>query len=259
MLDQHQDTIKKKIIQHFGSGEIEQGIALLERLHPADQAGIVERLSHDQQELIITRLPPQESADILEHLEDEDAADVVEDLDPGEISQILDLTESDVAADVLGQLGPEQAGAVLDAMQASSEVESLMQYAEDSAGGIMVPDYVALRDDVNVERAIAWLRNTQPRADITYYLYVVDGQSRLIGIVSLRQLIISSPQELIRDIMTPEVISVRAGIDQQECARLLQRYDLLALPVVDLQRRLIGTITVDDVVDIIQQEDTEDM
>ena len=259
MLDQHQDTIKKKIIQHFGSGEIEQGIALLERLHPADQAGIVERLSHDQQELIITRLPPQESADILEHLEDEDAADVVEDLDPGEISQILDLTESDVAADVLGQLGPEQAGAVLDAMQASSEVESLMQYAEDSAGGIMVPDYVALRDDVNVERAIAWLRNTQPRADITYYLYVVDGQSRLIGIVSLRQLIISSPRELIRDIMTPEVISVRAGIDQQECARLLQRYDLLALPVVDLQRRLIGTITVDDVVDIIQQEDTEDM
>ena len=86
---------------------------------------------------------------------------------------------------------------------------------------------------MNVERAIAWLRTTQPRADITYYLYVVDGQSRLIGIVSLRQLIISSPQELIRDIMTPEVISVRAGIDQQKCARLLQRYDLLALPVVD--------------------------
>ena len=112
---------------------------------------------------------------------------------------------------------------------------------------------------MNVERAIAWLRTTQPRADITYYLYVVDGQSRLIGIVSLRQLVISSPRELIRDIMTPEVISVRAGIDQQECARLLQRYDLPSLPVVDLQRRLIGTITVDDVVDIIQQEDTEDM
>ena len=139
---------------------------------------------------------------------------MVDDLDPEAISQMRDQTEPDVAADVLGQLPMEQAGAVLDAMQASGEVQSLMRYAEDSAGGIMIPDYVALSDDVNVERAMAWLRNIQPRADITYYLYVVVGQSRLIGIVSFRQLVIASPDELIRDIMTPGVVSVLAGTDR---------------------------------------------
>ena len=134
-----------------------------------------------------------------------------------------------------------------------------MQYAEDCADGIVVPDCVVLRDDLNVERSITWRRNIQPRADITYYLYVVDGQSRLTGIVSLSQFVISSTDELIRDMMTTDVVSVLAETDQQECAKLLQRYDLLALPVVDKQHSLIGTITVDDVVHIIHQEDTEDM
>lgn len=240
-------------------GDAGGAMRLLVSLHPADQAEVVGELAETEQRLLVESLSPAELAAILEYLESEDRAEMVQDLTPGQLAPVLDLMEDDEAADVLQEMEPDRAREVLERMADADEVAPLLRHEEDSAGGLMTHGFVALRERLSAHEAIAELRRLKPDADTSYYLYVIDAEGRLIGVVGIRDLIVADPLTGLAGIMRRDVHSVREETDQEECARIIQRYDLLALPVVDEGGRLVGVLTIDDLIDVVEEEATEDM
>ncbi len=238
---------------------LEAALRALERLRPADQADVFGDLPAEDQERILPRLSIEDSADILEELSDEEAVDVAERLPPGHLARILDEMEPDEAADLLGDLPPQHAAETLREMQDADEVRPLMLHRDETAGGLMTSEFLVLRAGMTAGDAIVALRQWAPASDSTYYLFVVDRNERLVGVVSLRALVVAEPDRCLADIVDREVIHVHTGIDQEECARLMSRYDLLALPVTDDEGRLVGVITHDDLVEVLQEEATEDL
>ncbi|HLF88551.1 MAG TPA: magnesium transporter, partial [Anaerolineales bacterium] len=208
---------------------------------------------------LLPHLAPSDSADILEELDDEYVAELVAELPTETLIRIVDEMEPDEAADLLGDLEPEQARAVLDGLEDPDEIRPLLLHADEPAGGLMTSDFLALRRRMTAAEAIQAIREWSPEAETMYYLYVVDAHGLLSGVVNLRQLIIADPQTPLRDIMITKIISVAAGADQEEAARVMTHYDLLALPVVDEANRLLGVITVDDVIDVLEDEASEDI
>lgn len=166
---------------------------------------------------------------------------------------------SDDAADVLQSLSPDDARLVLANMQTAGSVSPLLKHAPESAGGLMTRGYVALRPEMRVGETLPYLRSVRPLPEEAYYLYVLDEANRLVGVVNLRMLIVADLSARLSDIMTKEIIFVAPGTDQEECARVMQRYRLLALPVVGEGGVLEGIITGDDLIDVLSQEATEDM
>jgi magnesium transporter len=160
---------------------------------------------------------------------------------------------------LLGDIQPEIAQIVLAGLEDPEEVRPLLIHPDDSAGGLMTSEFLALRPRMTAIEAIEAIRAWKPEEETVYYLFVVDRLKRLTGVVNLRQLVLADPSTAIADIMDTEIISVPAGTDQEECARLMARYDLLALPVVDPGGVLLGVITFDDVVDVLEDEATEDI
>ncbi len=233
--------------------------AIIEALRPADQAEIFSELDDEDQVALLPQLNPADSADILEELDEEEAADLVASLPTEAVIRIVDEMEPDEAADLLGDINPDQAQAVLAGLEDPDEIRPLLLHPDDSAGGLMTSEFLALRRRMTAAEAIQALRSWKPEAEAPYYLFVVDGRRRLCGVVSLRQLIVADPGTPLERIMDPEVIHVQVGADQEECARLMTRYDLLALPVVDADGVLLGVVTIDDVVDVLEDEATEDI
>ncbi|MCB0222780.1 MAG: magnesium transporter, partial [Anaerolineae bacterium] len=153
----------------------------------------------------------------------------------------------------------EQADAILAGLSDPSEVEPLLLHPDDSAGGLMTSEFLALRRRMTAADAIKAIHDWQPEKETIYYLFVIDRDRRLSGTVSLRQLIVAKPETTLQDLMNPHVISVPVGTDQEACARIMAHYDLVALPVVDADNVLLGVITIDDVVDVLEAEATEDI
>ncbi|HNS50691.1 MAG TPA: magnesium transporter [Anaerolineae bacterium] len=232
---------------------------VIEALQPEDQADVVSELDDEDQVTLLPNLDPADSADILEKMENQDAADLADALPHEALIRIVDEMESDEAADLLGDIAPAQAEAVLSAMEDPEDVRPLLMHTDDSAGGLMTSEFLALRRRMTAREAIEAIRLWQPDAEEVYYLFVVDREGVLVGVVSLRALVVADPTKRLEEIMDTAVISVRVGADQEECARLISRYDLLALPVVDADGRLLGVVTVDDVVDVLVDEATEDI
>jgi len=158
----------------------------------------------------------------------------------------------DEAADLLQDLPEERRDEIVDLMQPEEkhDVEELLTYPEESAGGIMTPDFIALGAELTAAQAIDKLRELQPDPELTYYLYVVDAQERLEGVISLRDLVVARPETKLAQVMDTHVLKVEATTVKEDVAALIAKYDLLALPVVDTRGKLIGTVTVDDVVEI---------
>lgn len=233
--------------------------AIIESLRPPDQADLFTELDDREQAALLPELNPADSADILEEMDDEEAAELVATLSPDTIIAIVDEMEPDEAADLLGDIAPEQARVVLAGLEDPEEVRPLLLHPDDSAGGLMTSEFLALRRRMTAAEAIQAIRDWKPAAESIYYLFVVDRFRRLSGVVNLRQLVVADPDTPVIEIMETEVISVPAGTDQEECARLMNRYDLLALPVVDANEVLLGVITVDDVMDVLEEEATEDI
>jgi magnesium transporter len=207
----------------------------------------------------LPRLDLENSADILEELEEEEAAEIAARLKAEELARILDEMEPDEAADLLGDIAPERVDRVLAVMEEPEDVRPLLIHPDESAGGLMTSADITLHKEVTAAEAIAHLRVISPESETVYYLFVVDEEMQLVGVVSLRQIVVSPPSTLIKDIMDPDVIHVRADADQEEAARLMSRYDLLALPVVDDAGCLLGVITHDDLVEVLEEEATEDI
>ena len=253
------DAILEQVREALAEGDWHQAVALVEALRPPDQADLFSDLPPTEQDQLLPRLDLEDSADILEELEEEEAAEIAARLEPEDLVRILDEMEPDEAADLLGDIAPERAAQVLAAMEEPEEVRPLLVHADESAGGLMTSAKVMLHKEMTAEGAIAYLRAIAPESEDVYYLFVVDEEVRLVGVVSLRQLVVVPPWTRVEETMDPDVIRVRADADQEEAARLMARYDLLALPVVDEGQRLLGLITHDDLVAVLEEEATEDI
>ena len=253
------DDILARLRAALERDDLAGATAIVESLRPPDQAELFTELPDVQQVALLPQLDPADSADILEELDEEAAAELAAVLPTEALIRIVDEMEPDEAADLLGDIHPEQAQLVLEGLEDPEEVRPLLLHPDDSAGGLMTSEFLALRLRMTAAEAIEAVRAWKPDAETVYYLFVVDATRRLCGVVSLRQLIIADVDTPVGQIMDPEVISVLAGTDQEECARLMARYDLLALPVVNSGGVLLGVITIDDMVDVLEDEATEDI
>lgn len=221
------------------------------KLHPADIADIVEELGNRERTAVFESLTHDVAADTLEEMELEDQVSVVEQMGPERASDLLEEMPPDEVADILADLDPDEAGKILDLMAAADkekagEVRQLLAYRQNTAGGLMTTEYVAVSDRLAADECIAELRRMEPDAESIYYVYVVDEQEHLRGVLSLRDLIVAAPRTPIRQIMIQEPVSVRPDASLEEVAAVLSKYNLLAVPVVDEDFRILGIVTYDD-------------
>lgn len=259
MLQTTLDTVLARVRAQLEQGNLAAAVALIEALRSPDQADLFVELETEEQAALLPKLDPGDSADILEELEDEEAARLISSLPIADLARIVDEMEPDEAADLLAELDEEQVVAILSRLEDPHEVRPLLIHPEDSAGGLMTSTHLALRRRMTAAEALAAIRKLEPESEEIYTLYVVDQHGKLCGELSLRQLVMAEPEALLQDVMNTEVISVPVGTDQEEVARIVSRYDLLAVPVVDDGGLLVGVVTVDDVVDVLNEEATEDI
>lgn len=234
-----------------------------EELHPADLAEIVEQLPHDRVRDLLAALPKGRAADVLEYLDEELRADIIGEMSPVEAAAIVTQMTPDDRADTLEELDEAQAEEILSEIPAEqrAETEQLLSFEPDTAGGIMTTEFVSVAATTSVEQALEMVRALarSGRKEAMYAIYATDERGRLAGVLSLRELLAAAPGATIGDIAWEEVASVSPSADREEAARMIQKYDLVALPVVSESSHLMGVVTVDDVIDVIQKEQTEDV
>ncbi|MBW2021942.1 MAG: magnesium transporter [Deltaproteobacteria bacterium] len=257
--------INEKLIRDVKSliekGDEEALTKLIDELRPADMADLIEHLDHDERLFVFKILEPEGAGEVLVEIEPPVQGRLLEDLDNKALREIVQELESDDAADVIGDLPVERAREIIKGLrgEVSEEIEKLLPYPEDTAGGIMALEFVAIKADSTVQDAIEVIREKGEEVENLYYLWVVDDHDHLVGVVSLKDLLVEPRDRKISEIMNPEVISVNVHADQEEVIQLVKRYDLVNIPVVDDQNRLVGRITHDDVIDVIEDEVDEDM
>ncbi len=243
-------------------GAISHLAKIVNKTHGADLSVLFRSLSVAQQRKLFDMITDVEQKGILfSELEEDIFQDLIEEMPVKTIVEILESMQADDVADILGRLPEDRSQEILDKMKKaeSEEVEGLLRYDDDTAGGIMVPDFIALKEDVTAKEAIESLQKEHSDVEMAFYLYVVDEYGKLVGVSSLRQLVVVAPNSPLKDFMSTDVFSVRTDMDQEEVARIVARYDILAVPVVDDANRLVGIVTVDDVIDILRKEATEDI
>jgi Mg2+ transporter MgtE len=229
-------------------------------LRPADIADILEQLDVEDAGAMLDRLDTETAADAFNEVEPSYQYEILSGLDPERASDLLERLAPDDAADILADIPPAEAERILNLMPAeeSRPIRDLLRYAPETAGGIMTNEVLSLVQDLTAEEALGYLRQHSDHMEMIYNLYIVDSEKHLAGVVSLRELVVAEPTTLLRDLMDPDVISVTTDTDQEEVARIIARYDLLGVPVVDSDHHLVGLITVDDVIDVLHEEQAED-
>ena len=253
------DTTLEEIRVALEAGLIQDAIDALTKLHPVDRASAFSDLNDTDQAVILPQLDIPATADLLEELEDEEAAAVANGLPTELLADILDEMEPDEAADVLGDLSPSRVAEALAEMEEAADVIPLLAHPDETAGGLMTTSYIAVRPEMTASQTIDFLRQVDPDEETPYYIYVVDLNSRLVGIIGMRELILAAPEDEVYKFMYREVVSATTTDDQEEVARLMARYDLASMPVVDEQDVIQGVITHDDVLDVLEDEATEDI
>lgn len=233
----------------------------LAEMHPPDLADILEQLDSGQRGRLLDLLDSLTAAQSLSEVEPEMQAEVIEGLTETRASNLLEIMPPDEAADILGNLPRDKAERLLSMMgvEEAETIRSLLGYPKDTAGGKMTPEFLAVSSTYTAAECIDFLRRNAPDAETLYYVYVVDDEGRLKGVVSLRDLLTADPQQRVEDFMYRDVISVNVNDDQEVVAEIMARYNFLALPVVDDENVLKGIITVDDVIDVMREEIVEDL
>jgi magnesium transporter len=251
VLEQLRDALERR--------DFSEAAQIIAGYRAPDQAEFFAELEDEDQVALLPELSPEASADILEELDNEQAAQLIGALPDAMVVRIVEEMEPDEAADVLAELNPIRAEALVSALEDPDEVRPLLVHPDESAGGLMTSEFIALRRRMTAQEAINALRRWHPNAEAVYYLYVADREGKLCGVVSLRKLVVSDPGSLIMEIMDQSVITVRDDMDQEEVARIMGRYGFMALPVVDSNGRMIGVITGDDIIQVMEEEATEDI
>ena len=235
-------------------------IKLIDKTHPADLALLFRYFNENEQEEIFNELKPSEvAAEFLNELDESISIRLLENESPERIAQILEYASSNEQAYLMGLVNDKYASSVIDLLKAEKqeELEEMMAYPEDSAGILMYTDVFTLHEDTKAKDAIYALQD-QGDAEMVFYLYTLDNDGRLTGVISLRDLVTTNGDTMLKDIMSKQIHVVRPETDQEEVARIVSQYNFLAVPVVDSDERLLGIVTVEDVVDIIREEATED-
>jgi magnesium transporter len=229
----------------------------LSALHPADIARIVNELDPDQRTDVIEDLDVQTAAEVLVEADPEVQASIVENLEEKLAADILEEMEPDEAADVLGDISEERREDILQEMEPeeAKEVKELLAYDDKTAGGLMTTEYVAISKDLTAQEAIERIRELEPDAETIYYIYVVDSAQHLVGVISLRDLIVAKPDQRVEEFMIDKVIHVHTDAPVEEVVQALTDYNLLAVPVVDEENKIRGIITVDDALEEVLPED----
>ena len=241
------------------NNKLEAAAKYLRTLHPADSAELLTLLEPEQQGLLVDQLYAPELAEVFEQMYEDDMVEVAQHLDTESLADVLDEMAPDAAADLLGEMEPNAAAEVMEQMDDAGQVISLLAYDTRSAGGIMNLPPPSLRRFMTVAESFAFLKQHYQDATQLYYLYVLDRYSKLIGVVNLRALILAEASQTLEEIMSRDVISAQVDLHQEAVAQLLSKYDLVAIPVVDKDDKLVGIVTVDDVVDVLEEEATEDI
>src|SRR3990172_2283109 len=254
------ERLSESIKELLGGGRDARLADVLEEAHPADVSQVIRELPVEDQVRVFRLMSPQHAGAVLAELDDPVLRGLVGSLDEAEVSRALDRMPSDDVADVVDELPKEQAEGILDLMEEekAEEVQELLEYDEGTAGRLMSPEFVAVHEQATVAQALEHIRKAKT-GDGAFYVYVVDYHDHLVGFVPLHRLLAAEPGTSIHAIRSEDVESVTVGTDQEEVARLVQHYNLIQVPVVDANRRLLGTIGVEDVIDVIREEATEDI
>lgn len=246
------------LVEAEDAEELDRFLALL---HPADLALLFEILDRDHWPKVLQRLDIATISNLMEELPDHLRDDLAEHLKNEELTQIIEEMASDDAADVLADLPDNLAQNLIASLpdEDREEVEALLRYREDTAGGLMQTELVAVPDTATVDQAVEAIRADAEDVGDIHYVYVVDDGDRLLGVLRLKKLLLSRPERPVIDLLTREVHTVQPEVDQEQVAQMFKRYDLVALPVVDAEGRLLGRILHDDAVDVLEEEAAEDM
>ncbi|MEH2340047.1 magnesium transporter [Nostoc sp.] len=243
------------------AGDLQGAKAILVPVQPADIAEAIEGLPEAMHALAFRLLFKDEAIEVYEYLDYSVQEQLIDELKSQEVRDIVDQMSPDDRARLFDELSAKVVNRLLEQLSPAERqaTAQLLGYEADTAGRIMTLELISLKENFTVSQALERIRNFANASEMIYYLYVTDAERRLTGIVSLRELVTSEPEQIIGEIMTRDVVFVHTDTDQEEVARLIQRYDFLAVPVVDREQRLVSIVTVDDVIDILQQETTEDI
>jgi magnesium transporter len=257
-----QEQTDEKLIHLIREENFDDFRELFFQLHPYDQANFYKKLPKEDRIYLYHYLSPDEMASIFENLEidENDYEQYLSEMDPFYVAMMLAHMYTDNAVDVLNHLKKDQVASYLTLMdeEAAKEIKNLLHYEEYTAGSIMTTEYIAIHANQTVKSAMQILKNEAPKAEMIYYVYVIDEEKRLVGVISLRDLIIAEDDSMISEVMHDRVVSVSVAEDQEEVAKKMRDYNFLALPVVDFQQHLVGIITVDDVMDVMEEEASDD-
>lgn len=253
--------MKEKLLELFERRAFARLREELETLHPADLAEMLETLGEDASAVCFRLLPKELAAETFVELDGDLQKQLIVLLSDRELKEVLDELFADDAVDFLEEMPANVVKRVLKNADPKlrSDINQLLRYPKDSAGSIMTTEYVDLKEGMNVSDAFARIRKVGVDRETVYTCYVVDAARRLVGIVTAKDLLLNSPDTPIRELMETQIISVETHDDREEATRAFERYDLLALPVTDAEGRLVGIVTVDDALDVLQEEATEDM
>lgn len=228
----------------------------------ADVAALLEELSFDESLYVIRSIEPQQSADILIELEDDTLARVLREMEASEMATYIEMMDSDDGADILNLFAEREREDIISYFQdkiKSDQILELLRYDEDTAGGIMAKEYIRANKNWNVVQTINEIRRQAENVDKIFSIYVVNNRQQLMGRVSLKRIVLAAEGTKIEDIFEDEVISVPTYMDQEEVAEIMRKYDLESVPVVNSKNKLVGRITVDDILDVIMEEAEEDI
>jgi len=262
------DVVMKEIYKYkedleklINAGQEIKILTLISRFHPDDIAELLENLEEEEKSKLFRLLDVETASDVIMELNDISRELIIEDMSSEELSEIVDDMPSDDAADFIGDLPEEQKQEILSHLdqEKSEDVQMLLEYPEDSAGGIMQTELISVKQHLTVSAAIDLIRSLSDEVEDFHNVFATDENEKLVGVLPLRKLILAKPETSISSIMDKSLIYVNADMDQEEVANTVKRYDLISLPVVDSDMHLLGRIMVDDVIDVIQEEDSEDI
>src|SRR5215510_13417467 len=259
---EERETILETLVIQAELGQDGLVRAGLATLHPADIAELLNVVEEPEiKQKVFSFLDPDLASEVLSLVSPFTRAELTQELSNATLGDIVERLDSDDAVDLLGSLPEEQARAVLDQVpeRLSAEMEQLLRYPADTAGGIMQTEHVAVPEGTRVEQAIEMIRSHIDEVPDLHNVFVTDREQRLVGVLPLRKLILARPGELVDKAMDRQVISARVDLDQEQVAQIFKRYDVVSIPVVDTEGKLLGRITVDDAVDVLEEEATEDI
>lgn len=233
---------------------------VLEYVHPEDILDVV-RLFEEQKTEILKRLPLKIIPNIIDQAEDEEKYNLLKSFPDDIQNGIINEMASDELADLLGSISPKAATKLLSKVNRDDleEIKDLLKYDPDTAGGIMATEFIAIRETMSIDETLKYLQKEAPDAETAYYVYVLDDNETLKGIISLRDIVTSNFDVKIYDVMNENVVSVPVDMDQEEVSLVFQKYGFLTIPVVDANEKMLGIVTIDDIISIVQEESTEDI